>query len=127
MAGRRKLLAELSFAWNTIVITIHFGARTMLQKVLGFFAGMHLRTVRTAVASEMLRCLCYQRMDGRARLHRRCNGCLGVMIELLLEVPGNQAEDNENDDFFHDGGDVQFRNVTSSVPPQFTYGNKCLR
>jgi hypothetical protein len=101
-AGR--LSAKLLFTWNTVVIAIYFDAGTMFQKVCGFLTGMHLRTVRAAIAGEMLRRVRHQGIDCRGRLHLqgRRAARVGLMTEFLLEVPCNHAEQNKNEEFFHD-------------------------
>jgi hypothetical protein len=48
-----RMRTPLHLAGHTVTIAVHLGARTVGQEVLGFCARAHLRTVLTAIASEL--------------------------------------------------------------------------
>lgn len=46
--------APLHFAWDAIIVSIHFCIGTISYKISRFCTGCHLRAVRATIASELL-------------------------------------------------------------------------
>lgn len=77
------VVAPLVFTGDAVSVTVHLDPGAIGQEVFGFFAGLHLRAIPSAIASEGQgrRCLGCDRKWGAflAAWHKRC----GISISFL--------------------------------------------